>query len=84
MKVAIMVRRSSRGFIKKDQVLSKLRTGRDGAIQVHIEGKIGSAEYVAATKITDAIDDLAEILTGERDYFYALGFGDARAKENRP
>lgn len=60
----------SRGFIRKDQVLEKLRVGRDGAKQVCIEAKINSPEYNQAQAIMEAIDDMAELLTGDRTYYY--------------
>lgn len=68
-----MVRRSKRGFVKKDEVLKKLAVGRNGALQVITESKINSGEYKKASGVTHAIDDLAEELTGEREYFWLKG-----------
>ncbi|MEM9573857.1 MAG: hypothetical protein AAF870_01365 [Pseudomonadota bacterium] len=65
-----MTKRSQRGYIKKEQVLKKLQTGRQGAIQVHAEAKINSDEYRAATVVAGAIDDLAEQLTGDETFFH--------------
>jgi len=65
-----MSQREKRGFIKAHEVLEKLRTGREGAIQTHREAKIGSSEYRAATEVTEAIDRLAEQLTGDPRYFH--------------
>ncbi|ERP95725.1 hypothetical protein Q669_29595 [Labrenzia sp. C1B10] len=59
-----------RGFINAEEVLKKLEVGRAGAIQVCTQAKIGSAEYRSANHITEAIDDLAEKLTGDRTYFH--------------
>jgi acyl dehydratase len=56
--------------VKKDEVLEKLSVGRRGAIQVSTEAKIGSDEYRAAQSVTDAIDNLAELLTGDSRYFH--------------
>lgn len=61
-----MTRRTSRGIINKDSALEKLKTGRDGAIQVTTEAKIGSPEYQAASAVLDAIDDLVEVLGRDR------------------
>lgn len=65
-----MVRRPKRGHINKDEVLEKLEAGRSGAIQVCTEAKIYSDEYEAADKVTEAIDGLAEKLTGDDSYFH--------------
>lgn len=68
--------RSRRGYIKKDTALLNLRTGRSAAIQVCREAKIKSEEYRAAIKIVDAIDELVELLTGDKSYFHEKGSGD--------
>ncbi len=65
-----MTKRTSRGHVKKDQVLKKLYAGRQGAIQVHAEAKINSDEYRAASAVTGAIDNLAERLTGDDTFFH--------------
>lgn len=65
-----MVRRPRRGHIKVADVLEKLRIGRAGAVQVCREAKINSDEYRAATAATQSINDLAEQLTGDADYFH--------------
>ena len=66
-----MSRRSGRGHIKTESALEKLGVGRAGAVQVMIEAKIGSSEYRLASYAADAIDDLAENLTGDRTHFHA-------------
>lgn len=66
-----MSRRSGRGHIKTDQILEKLALGRDGAVQLARETKIGSMEYRSAGHVMEAIDDLAEKLTGDRSHFHS-------------
>jgi len=65
-----MSRRSGRGTIKVDPVLDKLAAGRAGAVQVMREAKIGSPACRNAGYVADAIDDLAEKLTGDRTHFH--------------
>ena len=65
-----MGKRTQRGHVSTEQVLSKLSTGRQGAIQVHAQARINSDEYRAASAVKDAIDDLAEQLTGDESYFH--------------
>jgi hypothetical protein len=64
-----------------------LRTCRDAMIRLSIEVKIGNLVYQRALVIIAAIDALAAELTGERDYFHALGAGatkeQLRAMEER-
>jgi len=59
-----------RGYVRKSEVLTQLKFGRDGAIQVHREAKINSPEYRTATKVCEQIDALAEVLTGDPTYFH--------------
>jgi hypothetical protein len=66
-----MSRRSERGHIKAEHALEKLGTGRSGAVQVMREAKIGSKEYKLASYATDAIDELAEVLTGDKRHFHS-------------
>ncbi|MBG6161506.1 hypothetical protein IWQ54_001156 [Labrenzia sp. EL_195] len=66
-----MTRRSGRGTIKKEPTLEKLGNGRAGAVDVMRQAKIGSPEYKSAGYVADAIDDLAEKLTGDRTHFHA-------------
>ncbi|MEM9733031.1 MAG: hypothetical protein AAF903_06035 [Pseudomonadota bacterium] len=62
-----MPRRSQRGFINTQSVLRQLQTGRDGAIEVCRQAKINGPEYQAAQGVLEAIDNLAESLTGDHD-----------------
>ncbi|QFT31131.1 hypothetical protein FIV00_11635 [Labrenzia sp. THAF82] len=52
-------------------MLEKLETGRAGATQVHREASIGSREYDLATYATEAIDELADKLSGEEQCLHA-------------
>lgn len=65
-----MTKRTQRGHVNKEQVLKKLYIGRQGAIQVRTEAKTSSDEYRAATAVTQAIDELAQQLTGDDEYFH--------------
>ena len=69
------MRRTKRGFINKQQVLEKLEEGRAGAIQIRREAKINSDEYRAAGEVSDAIDELAGKLTGDKTHFHLKGHG---------
>lgn len=68
-----MSRRSKRGIIKKREVLKQLETGRNGAIQVCREAKINGTEYRAACEAVNAVDKLAETLTGDREALHLKG-----------
>ena len=61
-----MTRRSKRGVISnKNEILEKLGKGRDAAIDVMGQAKIGSREDEAAQAVRSRIDELADALTGE-------------------
>lgn len=59
-----------RGYVRKEEVLTKLGFGRDGVIQVLREAKINSSEYRSATEVCQKIDALAKILTDDPAYFH--------------
>lgn len=65
-----MVRRPLRPSLNVHEALEKLKTGRDGALNVAHSVKFGSAQHVAAGSVTAAIDTLAEQLTGDPEYFH--------------
>ena len=58
------------GIVDKEMVLSELNAGRKGAIRVLTQTKISSDQYRAAYRLVQAIDDVVELLTGDREYFY--------------
>lgn len=70
-----MVRRPLRPSLNVYEALEKLKTGRDGALSVAHAVKFGSAQHVAAGNVTQAIDALAEQLTGDPEYFYLKAHG---------
>ncbi|KZM49164.1 hypothetical protein [Labrenzia sp. OB1] len=76
-----MSRRSRRGLINKTEVLQKLQTGRAGAVQVCAQAEIGSKEYKLAGYVQEAIDDLADKLTGDREVFWS-GAATTPARED--
>ena len=65
-----MIQRTKRGHIDKAAVLPLLESGRRGAIQVATQATIGSPEYAAASTMLQAIDRLAESLTGDPSHFH--------------
>ncbi len=65
-----MVRRSKRaGFIHPKQELEKLRRARDMLVAVCTSYPIQSDAYRRASVAMKAIDDVAEALIGDRQYF---------------
>ena len=64
------LRRSRRGYVRKEKALIALKVGRDGAIKVCIEAKINTPEYRAAQRVSKAVDDLADALTGYPEFFW--------------
>ncbi len=70
-----MSRRSQRSEMPADPaaVVRALRACRDAMIAVSSRVKIGGAVYAAAGATIEAIDRLAAVLTGERDYFAGPG-----------
>lgn len=66
------------GEADKVLVLERLKTGRDGAVEVLQKAPIKSPEYAAAGDILTAIDALALVLSGEVDYFWDKGQGPAK------
>lgn len=65
-------RRSS--YVLPD-TLEKLRIGRDGAVAVLAGTQPFNDRYKKAAAITQAIDDLVEDLTGNRELFWAQPHG---------
>ncbi|MCK7615162.1 hypothetical protein [Roseibium sediminicola] len=66
-----MSRRSGRRLVLTGETLAKLGTGRAGAVDVMTRAKIGSPEYKRASYVLNAVDDLAEVLTGDHKHFHS-------------
>jgi flagellin-like hook-associated protein FlgL len=58
-----------------DEVLKQLETGRAGATRVQAGSKSFHDRYNAAKDVTDAIDELVEELTGDRERFWVKPHG---------
>lgn len=65
-----MPRRPLRPSLNVHEALQNLGQGRTGAIKIGTGKGYGSPEHVAAQKVTMAIDELAEMLTGDAEYFH--------------
>ncbi|MCY6380541.1 hypothetical protein [Hoeflea prorocentri] len=59
----------------KEEVLDKLRVGRDGAMMVCAGAQPFKDRYNKANAILRSIDDLTEDLTGDREYFWVKPHG---------
>ena len=65
-----MARRTRRtGFLHPKRELEKLRPAREMLIAVHLHYPIHSDAYRRAGEAWRAIDDLTEVLSGDRGYF---------------
>ncbi|WP_136661820.1 hypothetical protein [Nitratireductor sp. XY-223] len=64
-----------RAYYVKDEALKMLETGRKGAIKVSGGERFSSPEAKAARAVANAIDDLVEALTGDRELFWDKGHG---------
>lgn len=56
-------------------VLEKLQTGRSGAVRIQAGSPPFRDQYNRARAVIDAIDDLAEELTGDREHFWTRPHG---------
>ena len=67
-----MARRTKRYFGDKDKeaLLSAIGVCRHAAIQARTVAPIGSDVYRACDPLTDAIDNLAKVLTGDEAHFH--------------
>lgn len=71
--------RGSRGYVKVEQVLEKLEIGRRGLVQVRTEAVMHSVAYVAAGEAIEEMDNVVELITGDRRHFHEKGSGDHKA-----
>jgi len=60
---------------KLEDVLELLEAGRAGAVRVKAGSQPFKERYNKANAVSEAIDDLAENLTGERERFWAKPHG---------
>ena len=67
-----MPSKSRRHFDDMDRkaLLDALEVARRACVQAGRKAPIRGEVYLAAEKVTDAIDDAALLLTGRRDYFW--------------
>ncbi|MEM6463566.1 MAG: hypothetical protein AAF724_16800 [Pseudomonadota bacterium] len=56
-------------------VLAKLQTGRAGAVRIQAGSPPFHEKYNKALAVVEAIDDLAEQLTGDREHFWTRPHG---------
>lgn len=74
--------RTKRGFFDRSKALETLSVARTGCIEVRRKARINSPEYQAAGDIIEAIDRLAELLTGDPEYFWIkLATADQQPKK---
>lgn len=69
-----MGKRDSRGRIVGaglQQILDGLRVGRTASVAISSKSPIGGDAYKAADRLRQAIDDVVEILTGNRKLFWS-------------
>jgi hypothetical protein len=67
-----MTRRSTRVFgpAQQEALLDAVRACRHACVRAVAAAPIGGPVYVAAGRLMEAIDDLAEVLTGDRRHFH--------------
>jgi hypothetical protein len=69
---AVMVRRS-RGHVShigRERLLAALRGARQEGTSALAVCPIGSPEYAAVGQLLDSIDDVAEVIAGDRKLFW--------------
>jgi hypothetical protein len=78
-------RRSKRIFsdMDRDALLAAIGACRDACIRAATAAPIGEPVYVAVGNLRHAIDDVAEILTGDRTHFHLKGGGPSTTLEQR-
>jgi hypothetical protein len=67
--------KARRSYIDIETTLAGLQKGRQAALAVCAGTKPASDLYNRASALLDAIDDLAEALTGERETFWIKPHG---------
>lgn len=76
-------RRPSFGPSEKTALLDALASARHRTIMCGAASGFGTRRYYRCHALAQAIDDLAEELTGHREYFWASGGGSIPAKGTR-
>jgi hypothetical protein len=59
----------------RTEALSAIEAARRASVRICTEAKIGGAEYEAAGRAMQALDDLAGALTGSREVFWSMPHG---------
>lgn len=72
-----MTRRARRPSFDRIRLFGALAVARHQSILAGAAHGYGSPEHVLAHKIADAIDELAERLTGNKEYFWGQAHGSA-------
>jgi hypothetical protein len=62
-------------LVDRPRLLAALGECRSALIEARLKMAIGGPLYYSAASVIAAIDGLALLLTGERDYFYLRGHG---------
>jgi hypothetical protein len=62
-------------FVDRPRLLAALGACRSALIDASTKMKIGGPLYYSASPVIAAIDGLALLLSGERDYFHLKGHG---------
>jgi len=69
-----MARRSKRiGFLRPEQEIERLRSARGMLVDIRKAYPIDSDAYRRAGEAMAAIDSVAEVLVGDRQYFWLKG-----------
>lgn len=64
-----------RSSLDRTKTLANLSAGRAGALSVCMSCRINSGEYRAALNMIEALDELVDCLTGDRNYLHAEAHG---------
>lgn len=73
--LVVMARRTQRHFseIDRQALLDAVGACREAAITACTKAPVFGPEYVAASTLQSALDDMAGFLTGNREHFWAKG-----------
>lgn len=65
------------------EALAAIEAARHASVRICTEARIGGAEYEAAGKAMQALDDLAGALTGNREMFWSKPHGTGQGARRR-